>query len=143
MINLHERMLPTSAGVEPATSWSPVGRRIQLSHRGRHMQAVETLIRRRILRSLIWVCTVCQLPFYGSPDYNGLKKSQYLGLIQYFCNIQVRSLINLQSANHNRSRRHSDVLYIRIIPEKIRLNILYEASAYQTIQLKCHVLFSL
>ena len=34
MINLHERMLPTSAGVEPAT-WSPVGRRIQLSHRGR------------------------------------------------------------------------------------------------------------
>ena len=35
MISLHERMLPTSAGVEPATSWSPVGRRIQLSHRGR------------------------------------------------------------------------------------------------------------
>ena len=33
MINLHERMLPTSAGVEPATSWSPVGQRIQLSHR--------------------------------------------------------------------------------------------------------------
>ena len=32
MINLHERMLPTSAGVEPATSWSPVGQRIQLSH---------------------------------------------------------------------------------------------------------------
>ena len=31
MINLHERMLPTSAGVEPATSWSPVGRRIQKS----------------------------------------------------------------------------------------------------------------
>ena len=28
-------MLPTSAGVEPETSWSPVGRRIQLSHRGR------------------------------------------------------------------------------------------------------------
>ena len=28
-------MLPTSAGVEPATSWSPVGRRIQQSHRGR------------------------------------------------------------------------------------------------------------
>ena len=35
IINLHERMLSTSAGVEPATSWSPVGRRIQLSHRGR------------------------------------------------------------------------------------------------------------
>ena len=27
-------MLPTSAGVEPVTSWSPVARRIQLSHRG-------------------------------------------------------------------------------------------------------------
>ena len=27
-------MLPTSAGVEPATSWSPVGQRIQLSNRG-------------------------------------------------------------------------------------------------------------
>ena len=26
MINLRERMLPTSAGFEPATSWSPVGR---------------------------------------------------------------------------------------------------------------------
>ena len=35
MINLHERMLPTSVGVEPATTWSPVGRRIQLSHRCR------------------------------------------------------------------------------------------------------------
>ena len=35
MINLHEKMLPTSAGIEPATSWSPVGRRIQLSHQGR------------------------------------------------------------------------------------------------------------
>ena len=28
-------MLPTSAGVEPATSWSSVGRHIQLSHGGR------------------------------------------------------------------------------------------------------------
>ena len=35
MINLHERMLPTSTGAEPATSWSPVGRRIQMSHQGR------------------------------------------------------------------------------------------------------------
>ena len=30
-------MLLTSAGIEPATSWSPIGRRIQLSHRGRHL----------------------------------------------------------------------------------------------------------
>ena len=32
-------MLPTSAGVEPATSWSSVGWRIQLSHRGWHHEA--------------------------------------------------------------------------------------------------------
>ena len=38
-----------------------------------YLQTGETLIRSRILRRLIWVCTVCQLPFYGSPDYNGLK----------------------------------------------------------------------
>ena len=27
-----------------------------------------------VLRRLIWVCTVCQVPFYGSPDYNGLNR---------------------------------------------------------------------
>ena len=32
--SVYERMLPTSAGVEPASSWSPVRQRIQLSHRG-------------------------------------------------------------------------------------------------------------
>ena len=37
-----------------------------------YLQTVETLIRRHV-RHLIWVCTVCQLPFYGPPDYNGLK----------------------------------------------------------------------
>ena len=39
-------MLPTSAGVEHATSWSPVGRRIHLSHRGpvqRVMDMVDVL----------------------------------------------------------------------------------------------------
>ena len=45
MINLHERMLPTSAGVEPATSWSPVGRRIQLSHRGRQASEMHWVFR--------------------------------------------------------------------------------------------------
>ena len=44
MINLHERMLPTSAGVEPATSWSPVGRRIQLSHRGAYFFYVKSCL---------------------------------------------------------------------------------------------------
>ena len=40
MINLHERMLSTSAEVEPATSWSPVGRRVQLSHRDRQKVSI-------------------------------------------------------------------------------------------------------
>ena len=54
MINLHERMLPTSAGVEPATSWSPVGRSIQVSHRGQ-------LIRRCCMRHLIRTYMVWEL----------------------------------------------------------------------------------
>ena len=37
-----------------------------------YLRTLETLIRHCILRHLIWVCTVCQLPFYGSPNYNGL-----------------------------------------------------------------------
>ena len=37
-------MLPTSAGVEPATFWSPVGWRIQLSHRGRLRQKLTTVL---------------------------------------------------------------------------------------------------
>ena len=44
-----------------------------------YLQTVETLIRRHVLRRVIWFCTVCHLPFYGSPDYNGLK-------IFYLCN---------------------------------------------------------
>ena len=40
-----------------------------------YLQTVETLIRRHVLWHLIWVCTVCQLPFYGYPDYNGLNES--------------------------------------------------------------------
>ena len=30
-----------------------------------------------LIRRLIWVCTVCQLPFLGSLVYNGLKASEY------------------------------------------------------------------
>ena len=63
MINLHERMLPTSAGVEPATSWSPVGRRIQLSHRGRliialdkvHLQTEMDEYFSFLLKNVLWV----------------------------------------------------------------------------------------
>ena len=43
-------MLPTSAGVEPATSWSPVGWRIQLSHRGQ-LDPQEILLKDYILKA--------------------------------------------------------------------------------------------
>ena len=33
------------------------------------------LLRCHILWHLIWVCTVCQLSFYGYPDYNGLRET--------------------------------------------------------------------
>ena len=42
-----------------------------------YLQTVETLIRRRVLRRLIWVCTVCQLPFYGSPDTDRLNCGEF------------------------------------------------------------------
>ena len=54
MINLHERMLPTSAGVEPATSCSPVGRRIQLSHHGPMILGVGKILNRLHPLKLIW-----------------------------------------------------------------------------------------
>ena len=38
-----------------------------------YLQTEETLIRSHVLWHLIWVCTVCQLPFYRSPYYNVLK----------------------------------------------------------------------
>ena len=55
---------------------------------------METLIRCHILWHLIWVCTVCQLLFYRSPDYNGwrhvtcnMSSSTY-----YYCNIPFFSV---------------------------------------------------
>ena len=36
-------------------------------------QTVETLIRCHILCNLIWVCTACRLPFWGSPNQNKLN----------------------------------------------------------------------
>ena len=46
-----------------------------------------TLIRHRVLWRLIRVCTVCKLPFYGSPDYSGLQnKQQNYRLLQCTCN---------------------------------------------------------
>ena len=57
MINLHERMLLTSAGVEPATSWSPVGRRIHLSHRDRLIHNLITFNVPQMLSGKAGTCT--------------------------------------------------------------------------------------
>ena len=53
-----------------------------------YLQTVETLIRRRVLRRLIWVCTICYLPFYGSPDYNGLSCNIY-NFVGVFIFVQI------------------------------------------------------
>ena len=56
-----------------------------------YLQTVETLIRCSILRRLILVCTVCQVPFYGSPNYNGLISGSLLPHIQQFSGTSTRS----------------------------------------------------
>ena len=48
-----------------------------------YLQTVETLIRRRFLWRLICVCIVYWLPFYGSPDYNGLNMNIVFAIIMY------------------------------------------------------------
>ena len=45
------------------------------------MQTVETLMRRRILRRLIWVYTVCQLSVQGYPCFSGLNLETNQGYI--------------------------------------------------------------
>ena len=57
-------MLPTSAGVEPATSWSPVGRRIQLSHRGRHRVMTNQSISSSTLCTLGKIFSRCHFDFF-------------------------------------------------------------------------------
>ena len=52
-----------------------------------YLQTVETLIRCHVLWCLIWVCTVCQLPFYGSPDYNGLIKHLVISTVKACINL--------------------------------------------------------
>ena len=57
-INLHERMLPTSAGVEPATSWScsPVGQGIQLSHGGQQYNDLDPIYTENSLNYSVQPC---------------------------------------------------------------------------------------
>ena len=79
MINLHEKMLPTLAGVEPATSWSPVGRRIQLSHRGR-LSSIDYLNLthfglNRLSHTIYWKSPISILGTSGYEIYIFLEKN--------------------------------------------------------------------
>ena len=57
-----------------------------------YLQTVETLIRCRVLRRLIRVWTVCQSPFYGSPNYNGLNIQTPFNPLTIFCLILNKSI---------------------------------------------------
>ena len=94
MINLHERMLPTSAGVEPATSWSPVGRRIQLSHRGRHLcswneypQHMFSWRHKKNIKTFQSMLKVQKTTILFSPKNNGKKIRK---LLLKFCSARVK-----------------------------------------------------
>ena len=69
-----------------------------------YLQTVETLIRCRILRHLIWVCIVCQVPFYESPDYNELKEN---GQQKNTCTRNKKIYLTLAMLNKLRCHTHS------------------------------------
>ena len=62
-------------------------------------QTVETLIRRRVLRRLIWVCVVCQCPTKRTLDLYGLSftKSSYANVSHELCCDLLQN--NLKSFN--------------------------------------------
>ena len=66
-------MLPTSAGVEPATSWSLVGRHIQLSHRGQQYNDLDPIYTENSLNYPVQPC-----------NNNNNKKSDLPYLIFFF-----------------------------------------------------------
>ena len=53
------------------------------------------------MRRLIWVCTVCQIHFYGSPNYSGLNFSQLGGSVRWSLtgDQEVEGLIPARSGN--------------------------------------------
>ena len=55
---------------------------------------------------LIWVCTVCQVAFYGYPDYNGLKTWPSDNNICHTVDF------NPQSTRHNSRRQHFKIFFL-------------------------------
>ena len=85
MINLHERMLPTSAGVEPATSLSPVGRRIQLSHRGRKQLNDVLLLSTSETECKIGVGWMCACVWGGGGARGGGEDTNTSTTLSFIC----------------------------------------------------------
>ena len=80
-------MLRTSAGVEPATSWSPVRRRIQLSHRGRLKPTVR-FVRPTKTKINLHTCTVW-LVFADRKSFLQPPASKIRTLCPYWMDIQT------------------------------------------------------
>ena len=89
-------MLPTSAGVEPVTSWSPVGRRIQLRHRGRPFFHVTASVAFFLWKSLIF-------PFmHVLPDQKKKKKKKkkkHAFVLYAYAHVRVRVCVWLDYYN--------------------------------------------
>ena len=64
-------------------------------------QTVKTLIRRRILRRLIWVCTVWLGPKIGTPGLYGLKAT-----VTCFCAFVLSTCIFFKQQYHYNSGQH-------------------------------------
>ena len=88
-------MLPTSAGVEPVTSWSPVRRRIQLSHRGRQRQGMSGFSRTRVKDAYACLWQDC-----AEPDF-----CLCWGLM--ICQPMVGHFVSLPREREKRDRRDS------------------------------------
>ena len=96
MINLHERMLPTSAGVEPATFWSPVGRRIQLSHQAGRIRKIELCNKSLALEKVPFLFN-CKVLIINESSH--IKWTLYLSGLCFFKNAHVKSTV-CQSYRH-------------------------------------------
>ena len=97
MINLHERMLPTSAGVEPATPWSPVGRRIHLSYRAR----LNVWLNKA---TYLEECYLLEIETTGSKKYNEPSVVETCHFIYYtlyctYCKIFGQTCLRLELYN--------------------------------------------
>ena len=84
-------MLLTSAGVEPATSRSPVGRRIQLSHRGRPSEDWSDCINAQADLNLCWM-------HMSEGTFSYITAQAFYAGMFMECNIKQRIFSFLQNA---------------------------------------------